>query len=181
MAARKGLIGGLYAFRFEGREGYGLCTHEVLDGWGPQLGQLVRFFEGTVPEGERALPDPAQTPVMFTAFVSLKRMLRQKHAERVAECAVPEALQAPPRMRQGGRRYPGSTEPEPYFLSEGLGDDAMVVTEAVSDEEMASAPDLVLLDIAGVRDCFRYGLTAERNYAIAFGTHTFDPERDAMF
>ncbi|MEY8882143.1 hypothetical protein AB9K37_12345 [Donghicola sp. XS_ASV15] len=29
-------IGTLYAFKFEGREGYGICTNEVIDGWGPR-------------------------------------------------------------------------------------------------------------------------------------------------
>lgn len=174
-------IGTLYAFKFEGREGYGICSHEVIDGWGPRLGQLIRFFEGTVPEGTRTVPDPERAPVMFWAFVDLRRLLRLGHAERLADCGVPAHMQGTPRLRQGGLRLAHWPEPEPYFLTVGLGDDQVVVEDPVSEAEMAATPDLVILDILGVRDSFRYGLTPERNYAIAHGNHMFDPERDALF
>lgn len=174
-------IGTLYAFKFEGREGYGICTNEVIDGWGPRLGQLIQFFEGTVPEGTRSVPDPATAPIMFSAFVDLRRFLRLGHVERLTDCGVPDHMQGPPRLRQGGLRMAHWPEPEPFFLTEGLGDGQVVVEDPVSEAEMATTPDLVVLDILGVRDCFRYGLTPERNYAIAYGTHVFDPERDALF
>ena len=173
-------IGTLYAFKFEGREGYGICTHEVIDGWGPRRGELIRFFEGTVPEGARSVPDPETAPVMFWAFVDLRRFLRLGHAERLADCGVPDHMQGTPQLRQGLPLLHYS-EADPIFLTEGLGDDAVVVEDSVSEAEMAATPDLLVLDILGVRDGFRYGLTPERQYAIAHRTHVFDPVRDALF
>lgn len=173
--------GGLYAFTFEGREAFGLCTHEVVDGWGPKLGQFVRFFAGVFPEGQGAVPDVALAPVLFSAFVDLGGMQRRKQARLVGRPDVPEALAAVPRVRQGGMLWPGATEPEPFFLKEGLGDAAQVVEEPVSEEEMRRTPDEVVLDSLGVRDCYRFGLTPERKFDLAHGRDVFDAAKDAAF
>ncbi|CAN0583245.1 unnamed protein product, partial [Ectocarpus sp. 12 AP-2014] len=96
MTGKRSYIGGLYAYRLSFGEVCGLCTHEVVDGWGPHMGQFVRFFQGvddTAPSDKHVI---LARPILNSTFVYLPGMVSNKVARRLAKVDVPDHLAATP-------------------------------------------------------------------------------------
>ncbi|NDV01868.1 hypothetical protein [Pseudoroseicyclus tamaricis] len=173
--AGKSLVGGLYAFHFGSHMGFGLCTHEVTDGWGPRLGQLMRLFRGVAENVPEDVPAILSQPLLTSVFVDLPRMVRAGEATKLADVPVPPELAAPPRFRAGG------PAPEHFFLVEGLGESERILEGSASEADIAGAPDQAVAGFGALERIFRFDLTPERDFAFFTGAAVLDEERDAIF
>ncbi|WP_372573036.1 hypothetical protein [Ruegeria jejuensis] len=171
---KKSYVGELFEFQVGERLAYGLCTHEMEQGWGPYMGQLVCFFEGAEPA---PLEDPSKVldrPVFTTAYAPIPHMLKDNEARKVADVVIPEDLSVPPFMREGGGDL------GPYCLANALNPE-QPVENSIPEKAIRFVPDLGLIGAGALERIYRFNLTPEREYDIEMGLYVLDEERDAVF